>query len=452
MNSTGKPFIKPDFLERIMDIHNLKIFAVALSLFFAFAVVLLGLLKEVIIITPLLFYIPILVAAYWFPKKAILFAVIIGVINIFIVYVYSYPSILNLTYTTATASFYVLIALTIITSSVTQKMKAQAARYHDIFNHSDIGIFLAEMKDDNFSIIEVNSKGLEILGCSPEQLIGKSIAAVISEIQSRQSMMEQIRANQRFLITESILNRKDGTKIPVLISGAQMPDSMIVLNIMDITNEKKVEEQLQRSLTEKEILLREVHHRVKNNMQVISGLIELQSMQISDPELNRLFQENINRIKTMALIHESLYRSNDYSRIDFSSYLNELISFLLASYGRSSDEISVDIQLDVTQISLDLAIPCGLIANELISNCLKHAFPLGRRGVITIRLVKAGTNEYEFIVSDDGIGFPPEIDFKTVKSFGLSLIKGLATHQMRGTLELRQGAGTTFVIRFPDAL
>ena len=112
----------------------------------------------------------------------------------------------------------------------------------------------------------------------------------------------------------------------------------------------------------------------------------------------------------------------------------------------------MDIQLDVTQISLDLAIPCGLIANELISNCLKHAFPLGRRGVITIRLVKAGTNEYEFIVSDDGVGFPPEIDFKTVKSFGLSLIKGLATHQMRGTLELRQGAGTTFLIRFPDAL
>ncbi len=265
-------------------------------------------------------------------------------------------------------------------------------------------------------------------------------------------MMEQIRANQRFLITESILNRKDGTKIPVLISGAQMPDSMIVLNVMDISNEKKVEEQLKRSLTEKEILLREVHHRVKNNMQVISGLIELQSLQISDPEMNRLFQENINRIKTMALIHESLYRSNDYSRIDFSSYLNELISFLLVSYGKSSDEISVDIHLEVTQISLDLAIPCGLIANELISNCLKHAFPLGRRGVITIRLAKAGTNENEFIVSDDGIGFPPGIDFKTVKSFGLSLINGLATHQMRGTLELRQGIGTTFVIRFPDAL
>jgi len=441
----------PDFVQRIADIRNLKIFTVALSLFFAFAVVLLGLLKDVIIITPLLFYIPILVAAYWFPKKAILFALTIGVANIFIVYIYSYPNILSLTYTTATASFYVLIALTIITSSLTQKMKDQEARYHDIFNHSEIGIFLAETKDDDFSIIEVNSKGVAILGCYPEQLIGKSISVVISETQSRQSMIEQIRANQRFLITDSILNRKDGTKIPVLISGAQMPDGMIVLNVMDISDQKKIEDQLQRSLTEKEILLREVHHRVKNNMQVISGLIELQSLQISDPEVHRLFQESHNRIKTMALIHESLYRSSDYSRIDFSSYLNELISYLLASYGRTSDEISVDVQIDVTQMSLDLAIPCGLIANELISNCLKHAFPRGRRGKITIRLVKAGTNEYEFIVSDDGVGFPPGIDIRTVKSFGLSLINGLVTHQMRGTLELRQGTGTTVVIRFPDA-
>jgi PAS domain S-box-containing protein len=428
---------------------DVKVFTIIITVFFAFAVIFLGLIENIMIITPLLFYIPILVASYWFPRTAVLFAIVIGAANILIVAVYTYPNIMNLTYITATASFYVLIALSLIISSLTQKIKAQEARYHEIFNHSDIGIFLVEGVNDDLRIVEVNSKGLAIFGCSPVQITGKPLSVVIPKDQSRQSMMEQIRANHRFLITISILNRKNGTTIPVLISGAQMPDGMIVLNVMDISDQKKIEEELQRSLTEKEILLREVHHRVKNNMQVISGLIELQSMQITDPEIQRLFQESHNRIKTMALIHESLYRSNDYARIDFISYLNELTSYLLTSYGRSEKEITIDIQFAETHMSLELAIPCGLIANELISNCLKHAFPDGKRGVITIRLEKEGENEYRFSVSDDGIGFPADLDIKTAKSFGLSLINGLVTHQMRGTLELRGQTGTTVVIRYP---
>jgi len=261
--------------------------------------------------------------------------------------------------------------------------------------------------------------------------------------------MDQIRKDGRPMIAEFVLTRKDGTKIPVLISGSRMPDEMIILNIMDIGDRKKTEDQLQRSLNEKEILLREVHHRVKNNMQVISGLIELQSAQITDPETHRLFQESYERIKTMALIHESLYRSADFARIDFSIYLDKLISYLLSSYGRTRDEISVDIQLQVIYMNMDIAVPCGLIANELISNSLKHGFPDGRHGTISIRLENAGEKECEFVVSDDGVGFPQAIDFRNTSSFGLQLINGLAAHQMRGNVELRKGNGTTFVIRFP---
>jgi two-component sensor histidine kinase len=151
----------------------------------------------------------------------------------------------------------------------------------------------------------------------------------------------------------------------------------------------------------------------------------------------------------MALIHESLYRSKDYVHLDFSAYLQELVSYLLASYGRSPGEIQVDIQLRVARLDMDIAIPCGLIANELLSNSLKHAFPGGRRGTISIRLEPLGDDWCGFTVSDDGIGVPPDFDILQVKTFGLQLINGLAAHQMRGTVDLQRGNGTTVTVRFP---
>jgi PAS domain S-box-containing protein len=438
-----------DWFESIAAIRDIKVIVILVSLFFAFLVILLGLLRDVLIITPLLFYIPIIVAAYWFPRRAVIFAIIIGAANIIIVYRYSYSGLLDLTYTTATASFYVLVAIALIISSLTSNLKLQHARYHGIFNYSDIGIILAEGKRDDLRVTEVNSRGLAILGFDSDQLTGTSLSRIMPPVSSGRLLADQIPEDGRPTVTESVLTRQDGTIVPVLISGAQMPDGMVILNIMDISDRKKTEEELQRSLREKEILLREVHHRVKNNMQVISGLIELQSAHVTDPETRRLFQESYNRIKTMGLIHEILYSSNDFARINFSTYLNELTSYLLSSYGRSPDEIPVDIQLRMNNMSMDMAVPCGLIANELISNSLKHGFPGGRHGRISIRLEDRG-NECEFIVSDDGIGFPEGLDFRDTESFGLQLINGLAAHQLRGTVELRKGKGTTFVIRFPS--
>jgi PAS domain S-box-containing protein len=443
------PFMTSDWFESIAAIRDIKVIVIVLSLSFAFSVILLGLLKDILIITPLLFYIPIIVTAYWYPKKAILFAITISAINIILVYFYSYPGIRDLTYTTATASFYVLVSIALIISSLTRNLKAQEMRYHGVFDYSEIGILLAEAKNDDHIVLEVNRKVLSILGFTSDTIIGKPLSLVVPEPISRHLLMDQIQMDGQPGIAECILSSKDGTTIPVLISGSRMPDDIVILNIMDIGDRKKSEEQLQRSLKEKEILLREVHHRVKNNMQVISGLIELQSAQITDPETHRLFQESYERIKTMALIHESLYRSDDFARIDFSLYLEKLISSLLSSYGRTRDEISVDIRLRVIQMNMDIAVPCGLIANELISNSLKHGFPNKRHGIISIRLVNVGEKDYEFTVSDDGIGFPQELDFRNTASFGLQLINGLATHQMRGTVELHRGNGTTFVIRFP---
>ena len=437
------------YLDRIAGSITLKLAFLGVSIAFAFGVILLGLLNDILIITPLLFYIPIIVAAYWFPKRATLFALSVGGANILIVYLYSYPTIRNLTYTTATASFYVLIALTLVISSLTQKMEAQKARYLGVFSYADSGIILAEMKENELLITEVNTRALSLLGYGEDTITGRPLASVISGIPSRDLVSDRIRREWKLQTNETVLKRNDGTTIPVLISGAGTPDGMIILNVTDISDRKIAEEKLQHSLVEKEILLREVHHRVKNNMQVISGLIELQSTQVTDPEIRRLFQETYNRIKTMALIHESLYRSKDYVHLDFSTYLRELVSYLLASYGRSANEITVDIQLRVTRLDMDVAIPCGLIANELLSNSLKHAFPGGRRGTISIRLEPSGDDRCEFTVSDDGIGVPADFDIRNVKTFGLQLINGLASHQMRGTVDLQRGNGTTVIVRFP---
>jgi len=439
------------WLQQVADIRDIKLITVGISLFFAFGVIVLGLFKEVLIISPLLFYIPILVASYWFPKKAVFFAVFVGAINIIIVYIYSFPDVKGLTYTTATASFYVLVALSLIISSLTQTMRDKEARYHGVFDHSEVGIILLKANPDTLTIDEINSRGMEILGLDPSRQNCSQSSCSVARIIPDPSVIDQIRNNKGFFMTESVLLRNDGTTVPVLISGAQMPEDMIVLNVTDISERKKAEDQLQKSLAEKNILIREVHHRVKNNMQVISGLLELQSRQITDPETRHFFVENQNRIKTMALIHESLYRSDDFVQIDFSAYLNELIADLLVSYGWNREKVSVDIQLEVTHIGMDIAVPCGLIANELLSNTLKHAFPGNRMGHIRIRLVHASGKGYEFTVSDDGIGLPAGFDFRNARTFGLQLINGLATHQMRGTVELQPGPGTSFVIRFPDA-
>ena len=432
--------------------RDIKIAIVITTLIFAFGVIFIGLLKDVMIISPLIFYIPIFVAAYWFPRKAVYFAMAIGGVNIAIVYIYSYPTTLGLTYTTATASFYVLVAITLIIATLSQNLKAQEVRYRGIFNHSESGIFILSPSRGGARIVEINTRGLAMMGSKAENLKGTSISNILPDISSSADFRDLLKDGKRIRNIESALIKKDQSRVPVLISGSPVPDGKIVLNITDISDRKQAEENLQRSVKEKEILLREVHHRVKNNMQVISGLIELQAAQVQDPEIRRLFFESQNRIRTMALIHEILYRSNDYAHINFSKYLNELITYLLESYGRNREDIVIDTRLGVTYLSLDLAIPCGLMANELISNALKHAFPNGRKGhiMVTLSQSQGPTKAYRLSVSDDGIGFPLSLDLKKATSFGLQVINGIATHQMRGTIEIIRQPGTTVIIQFPD--
>jgi PAS domain S-box-containing protein len=215
--------------------------------------------------------------------------------------------------------------------------------------------------------------------------------------------------------------------------------------IQDITERKQAETQMMGSLQEKEVLLKEIHHRVKNNLQIISSLLNLQSEKINSENPARAFQESQDRIRSMALIHEKLYQSRDISRIDFAEYVRSLTSYLARSYVTGRD-VTIVVDIEDLSLGIDLAIPCGLIINELVSNALKYAFPDGKTGEVRISLAQCG-NEYELTVSDNGAGLPAGLDFRNTSSLGLQLVNTLV-HQLEGDIALDTARGTRFSITF----
>jgi PAS domain S-box-containing protein len=223
----------------------------------------------------------------------------------------------------------------------------------------------------------------------------------------------------------------------------------VIEYVRDITQRKKAEDQLQASLREKEVLLREIHHRVKNNMQIISSLLSLQSRHIQDPGVLEVFKESQRRIRSMALIHERLYQSADLSRIEFSQYLDNLANRLLHSYQVDSDRVRLNLHSEQVFLNINTAIPCGLIVNELISNALKHAFPNGRRGEVAVELRRNESGEFLLRVSDDGVGFPKALDFRRTETLGMQIVVTLVD-QIDGTIEMGESGRTEFLIRFKE--
>lgn len=218
--------------------------------------------------------------------------------------------------------------------------------------------------------------------------------------------------------------------------------------ITDITELKAAEKKIKASLREKEVLLREIHHRVKNNMQVITSLLRLQSHKIKDPRFADIIRESQGRIKSMTLIHEKLYQSKDLAKVDFNKYIKSLMNRLFRSHGIDTGRIITTLKVEDVSLGLDRAIPCGLIINELISNSLKYAFPEDRNGKISVTLRSITEGEIELAVSDDGIGIREDLDFRSIDSFGLDLVSILVEDQLEGKIDLDRTGGTTFRILF----
>ncbi len=207
------------------------------------------------------------------------------------------------------------------------------------------------------------------------------------------------------------------------------------------------EERLEASLREKEAMLKEIHHRVKNNLQVISSLLNLQASQTQDAQICNIFQDSQTRIRSMALIHEKLYQTRDLARVDFGEYIQNLAAYLFRSYQISAGQVALNVKATDIFLDINIAVPCGLIINELISNALKHAFPGGRPGEIWIEWQAVGERQLILTVGDNGVGFPASLDFQQTPSLGLQLVNTLV-EQLEGTIDLKRNGGTEFTIAF----
>jgi len=343
---------------------------------------------------------------------------------------------------------------------ISEQRKAQEAlhrknmMYSALFEFSNDAVFLMNLDGER---IMVNHKAADLLGYSVEELNGKSFREIIapSEFEDARRRMKDLLAGKPIPPYERLLRRKDGAEFPleitpVLIRTPEGDPLFIQSVVRDISEKKRAEETLRESLREKEVMLREIHHRVKNNMQIISSLLRLQSRLVKDRRTVEMFKESQNRIRSMALIHEKLYQTEDFSRINFAQYIRSLTVHLFHTYRVNPNVVKMISEVEDVYLDINKAIPCGLILNELVSNALKHAFPGKKKGEIYVKLSLAEDEAILLVVADDGVGLPLEVDFKEPETLGLQLVKDLVD-QLEGTVRLDRDGGTAFTVTFRAA-
>jgi len=346
---------------------------------------------------------------------------------------------------------------------ITERRKAEEAlasqerKYRDLFEAHQDGISLFRINPDRTPapFLDVNEAAAAMVGYSKLQLAGMTAMDVEIEVPpdilaQRVTSLEQT-GQIRF---ETVLIAKDQRKIPVevLARAIVYEGGPAVMNIVrDISERKQAETALQASLAEKEVLLREVHHRVKNNLAAIVGLFDLQRQALDDPQALTVLAELNGRIRSMSLVHEKLYRSDSLASIDFQEYLQSLISHLRTSFGTA--RIRCEIAAQGVPMPLDLAVPCGMIINELVTNALKYAFPENgtHPGDGDCRIHVAVSHDhttFTLSVADNGIGLPADFDWSTAKTLGLTLVRMLGQHQLGGRYEVDLRQGTRFTLTF----
>jgi len=221
-----------------------------------------------------------------------------------------------------------------------------------------------------------------------------------------------------------------------------------MVTIRDITERKQAQAKILASLAEKETLLKEVHHRVKNNMQVISSLLRLQEGRVKDKDAAALLKDSQNRIQSMALVYNKLYQSENLASVNMTDYIKELSAGLVKSYAVSPVRVAVNVAQSNVFLNVDSAIPCGMIINELVTNSLKYAFPGNRKGLITISLTE-NEKGLQLTVGDDGMGIPEGVSLANNSTLGIKLVSNLVRDQLGGILEIDRRHGTAYQINFP---
>lgn len=352
-----------------------------------------------------------------------------------------------------------IVAITNICRDVTveerllAELEASERKYRFLFNAGNDAIFVYRQTPDRRpgKFIEANELASKLTGYTKAELMELTpVDLVVPEEKKLVLELNWEIREQKHRIFERTLLTMDGRRIPVEISShffALNGEPTILSIARDITERKRVEAELRAALKEKDVMLREIHHRVKNNMQVMSSLLRLQMAQIVDSQAREAFRKSQARIQSMAMIHERLYQSGSLARIDFADYVDKLVTHLYVVY--EVDHERVQFKNETGQVGLDInqAIPCGLIVSELVSNALKHAFPGRRKGELLVRVFRGDDGRTHLIVKDSGKPLPASIDIHKSKTLGFQIVSDL-TRQLDGTLQYRREDGNEFEIIF----
>ncbi|MFH1434731.1 MAG: PAS domain S-box protein [Pseudomonadota bacterium] len=332
-----------------------------------------------------------------------------------------------------------------------RQAEEEIRKFKTIAESARFGVAIAGL-DGTVSYINDYFAGVH--GYRPDEILGNRLDMFHTAEQLDQvaNINEKLLAVGSYSGIEVWHRCKDGSVFPMLMNGVIVKDEKGVPQYMaatavDITGRKHAEERIKASLREKEVLLKEIHHRVKNNLQLITSLLKLQSESVGDPGALEMFRESQGRVRLIALLHEMLYRSEDLASIDAADYIRTLVSHLLRSYGGSGEAITVELNVEKITLDVDTAITCGLIVNELVTNSLKHAFPGGGEGKVRVDLHPKGHGAFILTVADSGKGIAGSIDFRDARTLGLQLVCTLVD-QLEGTIELDREGGTAFRIEF----
>jgi two-component system, sensor histidine kinase PdtaS len=306
-------------------------------------------------------------------------------------------------------------------------------------------------------IVMMNAQAERAFGYGRNEIQGQPIEMLMPERyrtrhpELRSAFFGSLRSGPMASDRELYALRKDGSEFPVEISLSRIETDdgpMVLAAIVDISPWRQDEERIRAALRERDILLGEMHHRVKNNFQIVYSLLGLQAARVADQATQDLLRDSQNRIHSMALIHQTLYGSQDFESVDFALFTGALLSALIGSYGIDTDRIAIRVDVEPVRLPVDVAVPCGLVVNELITNALKHAFQDRDRGEIRIALTRQLGNEALLSVSDNGMGLPDHVDPRTTETIGLQLVELLAS-QLDGVVTINRSDPTRFSLRFP---